>query len=90
MKPTQEPWELGLTRKRLADYLGVGPGTLDTLDLPQPKLLTRRGGVGKPIPRYDRRDIDAWMDSRPRRDGSVPAANDPGDDPDGWGDPDME
>ena len=79
MKPPQEPWERWLTRERCAQYHGVAPTTLDTLDLPPPKLLPRKGGIGKPIPRYDRHEIDRWGDSLPRRDGSVPPANDPGD-----------
>jgi hypothetical protein len=77
MKPPQ--WERWLTRGRCAQYHGVAPGTLDTLDLPPPRLLRRKGSKGKPISRYDRHEIDRWGDSLPRRDGSVPPANDPGD-----------
>jgi len=83
MKPTQEAWELGLTRERCAAYLGVTTTTLDKLDVPQPKRLT--GAVGPNLYRYDRHEIDRWMASRPRRDGSVPT---PDNDPDTWGDPD--
>jgi hypothetical protein len=87
MKPTQEPWERGLTRERAAAYLGVAPTTLDKLDVPKRKRLT---GAVRDLTRYDRHDLDRWLDTRLREDGSVPPANDPGDDPDEWGDPDME
>ena len=85
---SQELWERWLSRERLAQYLGVAVTTTYKLDLPQPKRLT--GAVGDSLYRWDRHEIDLWMESRPRKDGSVPPANDPGDDPDRWGDPDME
>jgi len=57
-----ELWERWLSRERRAQYLGVA---VTTTYLPQPKRMT--GAVGPNLYRYDRHEIDLWMESRPRK-----------------------
>jgi hypothetical protein len=60
----QESWKRGLTRHRAAAYIGVSPTTFDTY-----RFVPRHPGDS--VYRYDKHDIDAWFDSRPRKDGYV-------------------
>lgn len=83
VRPKSQPpelWERGLTRLRAAAYYGISPTSFDKLGF-KPKHLIRS------IYRYDKHDLDRWLDGRPRKDGSVPIPDNDHDDPDNWGDP---
>lgn len=64
-----------LRRMEAAAYLGVSPGSFDTMvkdgTVPQPKVMTPN------IVGWDVADLDAFVDSLPYRDGSLESKSDP-------------